>query len=104
MATDDADGENTGPADTSVETPAEHDAAPKQANARRCSELCDELDASKGTVHTYLATLEAEGLVAKDDGRYRLGLRLVTMGETVRNETPLYRRASGGRQTGRHVR
>ncbi|QOS12773.1 transcriptional regulator [Haloferax sp. Atlit-4N] len=75
----------------SVQTASEILAAIQRRPDPTFSDVCDELDASKGTVHTYLATLEEEGFVAKVDGRYRLGLRLVTMGETVRNETPLYR-------------
>ena len=59
----------------------------------RFSDVVDALDLSKGTVHTYLATLEAEGFVDRDDGVYRLGFRLVPMAETVRNETDLYRAA-----------
>ncbi|EMA04696.1 IclR family transcriptional regulator [Haloferax denitrificans] len=54
-------------------------------------EVCAELDASKGTVHTYLATLEDEGFLTRTGRTYRLGLRFVTLGESVRNETPLYR-------------
>ncbi|AGB40035.1 IclR family transcriptional regulator [Natronococcus occultus] len=53
--------------------------------------LCKELDVSKGTVHTYLETLEDEGLIIKSDGTYQLGFRLVTMGEAVRNQSDLYR-------------
>lgn len=55
------------------------------------SALCDEVDVSKGTVHTYLETLADEGFVAKSDDSYHLGLRFVTLGESVRNQTDLYR-------------
>lgn len=55
------------------------------------SALCDEVEISKGTVHTYLETLADEGFVAKSDGLYHLGLRFVTLGESVRNQTDLYR-------------
>ncbi|AFK19852.1 IclR family transcriptional regulator [Haloferax mediterranei ATCC 33500] len=75
----------------SVQTASEILDTIQQQSEPTFSELCDVLDASKGTVHTYLATLEDEGFIAKSDGHYRLGLRFVTMGETVRNETDLYR-------------
>lgn len=55
------------------------------------SDLCDEVSISKGTVHTYLETLESEGLISKAESGYRLGFRLVTMGESVRNQTGIYR-------------
>ncbi|WP_396613741.1 IclR family transcriptional regulator (plasmid) [Haloferax sp. S1W] len=75
----------------SVQTASEILATIQRRSKPTFSELCDELDASKGTVHTYLATLEDEGFITKSDGQYRLGFRFVTMGETVRNETDLYR-------------
>ncbi|ELZ97012.1 transcriptional regulator [Haloferax mucosum ATCC BAA-1512] len=75
----------------SVQTASEILATIQRRSDPTFGDLCDELDASKGTVHTYLATLEDEGFVVKSDGHYRLGFRFVTMGETVRNETDLYR-------------
>lgn len=60
------------------------------------SELCERVDSSKGTVHTYLKTLETEGLVTESAGVYRLGFNLVTMGEAVRNGAAIY-------QAGREV-
>lgn len=56
-------------------------------------DIVDAIDLSKGTIHTYLSTLEAEGFVTRDDDVYRLGFRFVPMAETVRNETKLYRAA-----------
>ncbi|ELY72321.1 Transcriptional regulator IclR [Natrinema pallidum DSM 3751] len=55
------------------------------------TDLCNEVDISKGTVHTYLETLENEGFITKSGKEYRLGVRLVTMGESVRNQTDIYR-------------
>lgn len=48
------------------------------------------VEQSKGTVHTYLSTLEAEGFVNRSGDTYRLGFRFVPMAEAVRNETDLY--------------
>lgn len=44
------------------------------------SELTTHLEISKSAVHNYLATLEQEGYVVKEEGQYRLGLRLLTHG------------------------
>jgi len=54
------------------------------------AELTDHVDLSKGSLHTHLATLRDAGLVAKADGRYQLGLRLVTLGETVKADQRVY--------------
>ncbi|MGM0398231.1 MAG: IclR family transcriptional regulator [Halobacteriota archaeon] len=56
-------------------------------------DVVDAIDLSKGTVHTYLSTLEAEGFVTREEDVYRLGVRFIPMAETVRNETRLYRAA-----------
>ncbi|NHN49449.1 IclR family transcriptional regulator [Halostella sp. JP-L12] len=49
------------------------------------SELADELGVTKGTAHSYLASLEKRGFVVAEDGRYSLSLRYLGLGETVRN-------------------
>jgi len=49
------------------------------------SELADELDVTKGTAHCYLASLEKQGFVVAESGRYSLSLRYLGLGETVRN-------------------
>lgn len=72
------------------------------------TDVVDAVDQSKGTVHTYLATLEAEGFVTRAEDVYRLGFRLVPMAETVRNETDLYRAGRDeveklARRTGEYV-
>jgi DNA-binding IclR family transcriptional regulator len=40
---------------------------------------------AKATVHTQLSTLEEHGFVAKDDDAYRVGLRLLELGEHAKN-------------------
>ncbi|WP_313692468.1 IclR family transcriptional regulator [Halorarum halobium] len=52
--------------------------------------LCEELELSKGTIHTYVETLHEEGFVGKSGNQYSLGFRCLTMGETVRNQSDLY--------------
>lgn len=62
----------------------------RQSSGATLGELHEAFALSRGTMHTYLATLTDCGLLTKDDGTYHLGFRLVTLGEHVRNETPLY--------------
>ncbi|EMA09851.1 transcriptional regulator, IclR family [Haloarcula vallismortis] len=54
------------------------------------ADLCDEVNVAKSTLHTYLQTLNAEGLIEKSDSTYRLGVRFVPLGESVRNRVDLY--------------
>lgn len=57
------------------------------------TELTDETDISKSSVHNYLGTLETKGYVINDDGTYRLGLQFLTHGIGAKNalktETPI---------------
>lgn len=55
----------------------------------RLSDIADELDLTPGTVHTYLATLEAHNLIDRTDGKYELGLGFVPIGNSVRVTTEL---------------
>lgn len=57
------------------------------------SELADEVDLSKGALHTHLATLREHGFVEHRGDSYALGQRFLTFGEYVRNSQPLYRAA-----------
>lgn len=54
------------------------------------TELAEELDVSKGTVHTHLNTLKANDVVVQDGDVYRLGLRFITFGEYVKRQRSLY--------------
>lgn len=54
------------------------------------TELADELGLAKSAVHGHLATLEDEGFVVKEDGRYRLGLRFLDVAEHVRDGVARY--------------
>lgn len=49
------------------------------------SEIADELEITKGTVHSYLTTLTNEGLVTRERGRYMLGLRHLSWTQSVLN-------------------
>jgi len=49
------------------------------------TELSEQLDVSKGTVHKHLKTLEQENYVTGDDGVYSLGMQFFRFGGRVRN-------------------
>lgn len=54
------------------------------------TELSEELDISKGTVHTHLATLMEHKFVVKEDTTYRPSLRFLEFAERVKNQNLLY--------------
>jgi DNA-binding IclR family transcriptional regulator len=55
------------------------------------TELANRLDVPKSTAYTQLKTLAENGLVRKDGSDYVLGLKLVSYGEYVREQSTLYR-------------
>jgi DNA-binding IclR family transcriptional regulator len=63
----------------------------RREDAVRLSEVGAQLDISLGTLHTYLDTLRREGFVEREGQQYRLGPELLTLGETYRNNSVLYR-------------
>jgi DNA-binding IclR family transcriptional regulator len=60
------------------------------------TELANQLNLSKGTVHTHLSSLEDEGYVVKQKGRYRLSLRYLRIGDRIRDSFDIYKH---GRKT-----
>ena len=62
----------------------------KERNGARLVELEDEIDLSKGTIHSYLATLEQCGFVAKRGMVYHVGFGCLDLGGHVRDRDPLY--------------
>lgn len=50
------------------------------------TDLADRLDYSKSTIHYYLRTLEANRYVKRRDGKYRLCLRCLKIGELAREQ------------------
>lgn len=54
------------------------------------TELANELDLSKGTVHCQLATLARNEFVVKRDGSYYLSLRYLDLGEHVKERLGIY--------------
>lgn len=62
----------------------------KEEDTLSISETAEHLGRSKSTIHRHLATLTELGYVRKDDGEYRLGLRLLDLGEHSRAQHDLY--------------
>jgi DNA-binding IclR family transcriptional regulator len=52
----------------------------QELNGATLTELADELELAKSTVHTYLATLERKEYVVEDGGEYRLSLKFLDHG------------------------
>jgi len=73
-----------------VERASEIIDALEQNGAMGVTELSSELGISKGTAHTYLTTLARERLVARDDDGYRLGLRYLSLAESIKRRMNIY--------------
>ncbi|MCT9098056.1 IclR family transcriptional regulator [Haloarchaeobius sp. HME9146] len=54
------------------------------------TEIADQVDVSKSTVHGHLTTLKQQGYVVAEEGRYRLSLRFLQLGEHTRTQTGIY--------------
>lgn len=54
------------------------------------TELADQLDITKGTVHNHLSTLEENELVVRDGDEFRLGLRFFELGEQIKAQHQIY--------------
>lgn len=55
-------------------------------NGAGVTEIASELDRSKGTVHSHLTTLLQNEYVVRDGDSYRLSLKFLQLGETVKEE------------------
>ncbi|RQH02628.1 IclR family transcriptional regulator [Natrarchaeobius oligotrophus] len=84
--TDDADGRRVQALEkglTIIEALKEHESA-------GVSELATALDMPTSTVHVYLQTLKALGYVIAEDGTYRLSLRFLEIGSSVREQQKVF--------------
>jgi DNA-binding IclR family transcriptional regulator len=54
------------------------------------TEIAEELELSKGTVHGHIATLAENEYIVKNDNEYRLSLRHLELGETVKDRLQIY--------------
>lgn len=62
----------------------------KRRNEATITELTDEFDLSKSSIHNYLSTLEREEYVVKKDNKYQIALRFLDYGGHARHREPLY--------------
>lgn len=62
----------------------------RERNGARVTEVADELDLAKSTVHRYLATLRKREYVVKEGDEYAVGLRFLELGQTARYRKPIY--------------
>ncbi len=63
------------------------------ADPMRIDDVADRLDMPRSTAHVHLKTLESVGYVVRDQDGYRLGLRFLRNGVTVREQVGLYDQA-----------
>lgn len=54
------------------------------------TEIAEELDVSKSTVHHHLSTLRQLGFVIKQETTYRVGLKFLTIGDHARRSKPIF--------------
>lgn len=59
--------------------------------SQRIADVAEALDIPMSTAHVHLKTLESVGYVVRDDDGYRLGLRFLRDGITVRGSRRVYR-------------
>lgn len=62
-------------------------------NGATVTEVAAHLDVAKSTVHDHLTTLHALEFVAKRGAEYRVGMRILELGDAERQDTTLYRLA-----------
>ena len=62
----------------------------KENGESTVTELSEEFDLSKSSLHNYLATLAHDGYVIKEGNSYRLGLKLLDLGGHAQHGQPLY--------------
>lgn len=65
----------------------------EERDGARLTELAEQLDLAKSTVHQQLSTLYDLGYVVKEDERYHLGLKFLTLGEHARSRKEVSRLA-----------
>lgn len=68
--------------------------AVRAAGGAGVTELADELDLAKSTVHNHLTSMREQGFVVKRGDAYHLGLEFFSYGQEVRGDADVYRAAS----------
>lgn len=62
----------------------------KETPGMSLGEFTQTLDLARSTIHRHLLTLEDNGLITREDGRYFLGLRFLDFGIQSRAQLPFY--------------
>nr|WP_320055252.1 IclR family transcriptional regulator [Haloferax massiliensis] len=62
----------------------------KEKNEATVTEMTQEFDLSKSSLHNYLSTLEQDGYIVKEGNTYRVGLKLLDLGGHARHRRRLY--------------
>jgi len=62
----------------------------REMPSARVSDVAEELDLAKGTVHKHLSTLKAVNYVVKEGDRYRLSMLFIGLGTSVRANLDIY--------------
>ncbi|WP_394743128.1 IclR family transcriptional regulator [Natronococcus roseus] len=62
----------------------------QENDGARVTEIANELEWTKGTIHCHLATLVENEYVIRDNERYKLGLRYLEFGEKVKDRLGIY--------------
>lgn len=62
----------------------------RQKESVGVTELAEDLNLAKSTIHSYLASLNNAGYVVNEGGSYRLSLRFLEQGGAVRHRSKLY--------------
>lgn len=65
--------------------------AVKRLNGAGVTELANELDINKSSIHNYLSTLEEDGYIRKEESKYYVGLRFFEIGAYTRHQRNIYR-------------
>lgn len=62
----------------------------READGIRVTELANNMDLAKSSVHKHLSTMKSHGFVVKRDGQYHLGLEFFSYGQYTRTERDVY--------------
>jgi DNA-binding IclR family transcriptional regulator len=62
----------------------------RERNGATISELADDLDMPKSSVHSYVSTLYADDYIVKDGRQYQVGLRFLAIGDYARHRRDVY--------------
>lgn len=62
----------------------------KEQDGARLTELADELDLPKSSIHNYLSTLNERGYVVKEGNEFYVSLRFLDLGSEARDKRDIY--------------